>query len=79
MCLQTEKDGFQFEYTTSGTLQQNGRVERKFSTLLNTMHGMLNGGKFSSFLRNSIWAKAANTVTLLENNILTPMRDLSLY
>ena len=35
------------------------------------------GGKFSCFLRNSLWAKAANTATLQENNLTTKSRDLS--
>ena len=34
---------------------------------------------FSSFLRNGIWAEASNTATLLENNLLTPNRDLSQF
>ena len=38
---------------------------------------MLNGEKFSSFLKNGLWTKAANTATLLDNNLLTKMRDLS--
>ena len=69
--------GVQFENTTSGTLQHNGRVKQIFTTLFNRVCAMLNGGKFSSFLRNGLWAEAANIVTLLKNKPLAFMRDLS--
>ena len=36
-----------------------------------------NDVKFSSFLRNNLWAEAKNTVILLENTLLTPNRGLS--
>ena len=42
----------------------------------NWVHCMLIGGKFSSFLRNSLWTEAAKTATLLENDLFTPTRDL---
>ena len=38
---------------------------------------MLNGGKFTAYLQSSLWAEAANTATLLENNLVTPNRTLS--
>ena len=38
---------------------------------------MLNSGKLNSFLHNSLWVEAANTATLLENNLLTLSRTLS--
>ena len=38
---------------------------------------MLNGRKFTAYLHNDLWAKAANTTTLLENNFLTPNKNLS--
>ena len=38
---------------------------------------MLDGGKFKAYLQNSPWIKAANTVTLLENNLITPNRNIS--
>ena len=37
---------------------------------------MLNGGKFNAFLQNGLWAKAANTAMLFENNLLTPNKNL---
>ena len=58
-------------------LQQNGRIKRKFTTLFNRAYKMLNGWNVSSFLRNDLWAETVNTDTLLENNLLIPMRDLS--
>ena len=38
---------------------------------------MINGGQFSSSLRNSLLTEVAKTAILLENNLLTPYRDLS--
>ena len=56
---------------------KNGRVERKFATLFNRVHAMLNSSKFSPFLRNGLWAEAANIATLLKINLHTSSRDLS--
>ena len=58
--------GIKFSYTAPGTPQQNDHVEQNFTTLFNRVHVMLNGGKISSFLRNRLWAEAANTIILLE-------------
>ena len=69
--------GMKFECTAQGIHQQNGCVEQNFTTLFNRVCAMLNIGKFSSFLRNSLRDEATNTVTLLENNLLTHYRDLS--
>ena len=55
----------------------NGHVEQKFSTDSNRVHAMLNSGKFSAFLRNGLWAEAANTATLPENNLLNHRINLS--
>ena len=40
---------------------------------------MLNSGKCSRFLTNGLWADAANTATLLENNLIMNSRDLFLF
>ena len=53
------------------TPQQNGRVESKFATLLGMVHTMLNSGKFDKFWHHGLWAKAADTATLLENNLVS--------
>ncbi len=49
--------GVFFEYTASGTSQQNGRLDRKFATLYSRVRAMLNGGKFSSLLQNLLGQK----------------------
>ena len=76
-----EQEGMviEFEYPTPGTPQQNDNVEWKFSILFNRVCAMFSGRKFSAFLRNGLWAEAANTATLLENNLVIPTRDLSLF
>ena len=55
-----ENIGIEFEYTTS-----------KF---FNSVGAILKSGKFSSFLRCDSWTKATNTVTLIENNLITTNR-----
>ena len=49
----------------------------KLCYLFSRVDAMLNGGKFSPFLRHGLLAETASTATLLENNRLTLMRDLS--
>ena len=69
--------GIDFECTVTGMLQQNGCIEWKFTTLFNRVCAMLNGGKCTTYLWSSLWAEAANTAMLLENNLITPSRTLS--
>ena len=56
---------------------RNGRIKQKFTTFYNRVEAMLNGGKVSFFLRYRLWTEAANTKTLLENNLVTTIRQLS--
>ena len=72
-----ERIRMEFKYTAPGIPQQAGLVEWKVATLFNRVCAMLNGRKFPLFLRKSIQAKAYNTATLLENNLVTPNRDSS--
>ena len=66
-----------FEYTAPGTPQQNGLIEHKFATLFNWVCALLNGGKFTAYLQSGLWAEAANTATILKNNLITPTRTLN--
>ena len=68
-----------FEYIVPRTPQQNHSIEHKFAMLYNGVQDILNGGKFSCFLRKSLWADAANTVMPMENNLITKPRKLSLF
>ena len=67
-CKQEEL-GMEFEFTAPGTPQQNSPV-KQFTTLFNQVCTMLICGKFTTFLRNSLWTEAANTTTLLKNNLI---------
>ncbi len=67
MACKQEGLGIKFEYTAPGTPQQNGRVERKFATMYGKVRAMLNDAKLTAALRKKLWAKAANTSTILEN------------
>ena len=75
-CKQEEL-GEDFKYTAAGMPQQNGCIKCRFTTLFNQVCAMLNGSKFNAYLQSGLWAKAANTAMLLENNLLTPNRILS--
>ena len=75
-CKQEEL-GIDFEYTAPGTPQQNGCIKCKFAMLFNRVCAVLNDGRFTAYLQSSLWAEAANTATLLENNLITPNRTLS--
>ena len=68
--------GVKFQYTAPGIPQQNDQIKWKFATLFNRVHAISIMGNFV-FLRNSLWAEAANTATFLENKVFTPMKDLS--
>ena len=60
-------------------LQQSRTVGRKFATLINRVHAMLNSGKLSYSLRNGLQAKGTYIATLLENNALTPSHNLTSF
>ena len=57
--------------------QQKRCIKHKFATLFNQIHAMLNNGKFTAFLLSGLWAEAAKTSMLLENNLITPNNTLS--
>ena len=82
-CLQKtckqEGLGGDFEYTATGMPQQNGCIKRKFATLFNWVHAMLNVGKFNAYLQNGLCAKATNTAMLLKSNPLTLNKNLSSF
>ena len=65
--------GVQFEYTMSGTPQQNIEICYSFK------QDMCNAQwwEIFFFLRNGLWAEAASTATLLKNDLIIPTRDSS--
>ena len=56
-----------FEYTSSRTPQQNGRIERKFATLYGRVRAMFVGAGIEGRLRRLLWAEAMNTAIDLDN------------
>ena len=71
--------GSDYEYTAPGMPQKNGCMERKFASFFNWVHAMLNGGKFTAYLWNGLWAEAANTAMILENNLITPNVNFKIF
>jgi transposase InsO family protein len=65
-----EKDlNIKFEFTAPYTPQQNGEIERKFSTLWRKVRSMLNVTKLPWSLRTKLWAQCSTLATDLENII----------
>ena len=56
-----------FEYTATGTPQQNAYVERDFPTLMGRVRAMMNFAGFTTEKRKQLWCEAGNTATMLEN------------
>ena len=71
--------GMEIKFTAPDTPQQKGQVEQEFATLFNLLCAMLNGGKFTTFLKNGLSPKAANTTMLLKNNLITPNRNVRAF
>ena len=65
----TEGLGIIFEYTMTGTLQQNAYVERAFRTIMGQVRAMMNFMGFTTEKHKQLWCEAANTAMML-NNIL---------
>ncbi len=73
--LHTGRLGVFFEYTTSEVPQQHVRVEWKFAAL----YAILNGREFTLSHRNQLWVELAQTVTVLQNNLLSQQNLLIPY
>ena len=74
-----KKLGLQFEWTAPGTPQQNGRVERKFATLMAYARSMMNDASFPMKMRRGLWTEAANTASKLNGVIYKESRDSTSY
>ena len=56
-----------FEYTSPGTPQQNGRIEKKFATLCAQIRSMFVSAGTEGQLWKRLWAEAANTSAMIDN------------
>ena len=59
-----------FEYTAPRTPQQNGVVEREFVMVMGQAIAMMNHAGFTMAKKQCLWSEAAQTATLLDNNIM---------
>jgi hypothetical protein len=64
---QAQGYGVKFEFSGPRTLQQNGKVERKFQTFFGRIRAMLNSAGLKYQLRSGVWSVSAMTVTYLSN------------
>ena len=58
--------GINFEYTATGTPQQNAFVERAFPTIMGRARPMMNFAGLTTEKRKQLWCEAANTATMLD-------------
>jgi hypothetical protein len=79
LCKQEGNLGITFEYTSAGTPQRNGRVERKFATLFGRVRAMLNYAGLPMVVRAKIWAEAANTAQKMDNIMVGSNKPESPY
>ena len=56
-----------FEYTATGTPQQNAYVERAFPTSMGRPRAMMNFAGFTTEKRKHLLCEAANRATMLDN------------
>ena len=68
-----QKMGIVFEYTSVGTPQQNGRIERKFATLYGRVRAMFVAAGITGSLRKRLWAEAMNTAIDMNNIIVNQL------
>jgi hypothetical protein len=62
-----EAMGINFEFTSPGTPQHNGVVERSFATLYGRVRSMMNAAKITEEKRKQLWAECASTATDIDN------------
>ncbi|MGL5934164.1 MAG: hypothetical protein ACRCZI_00925 [Cetobacterium sp.] len=66
----TDLTEVEFEFTARNSPQFNGKIERKFATLIGRVRAMLNAAKLTRNLRNLLWCEAAATATDIENLLI---------
>jgi hypothetical protein len=71
--------GIQFEYTSPGTPQRNGRVERKFATLYGRVRAMYDFANVEESIRVGTWTECANTAFDIDNLIVSNNKPVSSY
>ena len=81
--LERESDknesGILFEYTATGTPQQNGVVERAFVTVMGRTRAMMNHAVFTmANKRKQWWCEAAQTATMLDNILVQELPRVAL-
>ena len=59
--------GIIFEYTMTGTPQQNAYVERAFPMIMGQARAMMNFAGFTTEKHKQFWCEAANTAMMLDN------------
>ena len=62
--------GIILEYTTPGTPQQNGVVERAFVTVMGRARAMMNHARVTMAKRQWLWCEASQTATMLDNSLV---------
>ena len=69
--MSTDLNDIEFEFTAPNSPQFNGKIERKFATLIKRVRAMLNAAKLTQELRHLLWCEAAATATDVENLLVS--------
>ena len=72
--LEKSRFNIQMEFTGAATPQQNGVVERAFSTLTGIMRAMMKEAGLAEELKYKLWAECMNTVTDLDGLLISKER-----
>ena len=67
------------EFLALGTPQQNGLVERTFTTMYGRVQAMMNYAKFEGELRKKLWAECAKTATDLDGVLIPDKKNKCNY
>ena len=78
MCIDQDLE-VSFEYTSVGTPQQNGRVEREFTTLYGRIRLMMIDARMEKNLRQKLWTEETNMATDLDNILVTNENNKNAY
>jgi hypothetical protein len=68
-----------FEYTSPGSPQYNGKVERNFVTLYGRTRTMLSEARLPKHISNGVWTEAAATASYIEYFLVTATKPTTAY
>ena len=71
--------GIIFEYTATGTPQQNAYVKRAFPMIMGRVRAMMNFTGFTTEKHKQFWCEVASITTMLDNILVHEQDSTSPY